>query len=167
MTRPLLCALLCGALAVTCGRNSNTKANVENALKQANIEHVDVDMDRNSNIVHLTGTVGTMSDRTRAGEIANAAVGTSGRVMNELTVRALNGGNPDDLDDELEDRLERIVDSDPVLKERDINFEVKGGTVTITGEVRSAEEKDKVGQMVEAAPGVKDVVNQLVVRNPQ
>jgi len=167
MTRPLLCALLCGALAVTCGRNSNTKANVENALKQANIEHVDVDMDRNSNIVHLTGTVGTMSDRTRAGEIANAAVGTSGRVMNELTVGALNGGNPDDLDDELEDRLERIVDSDPVLKERDINFEVKGGTVTITGEVRSADEKDKVGQMVEAAPGVKDVVNQLVVRNPQ
>ena len=167
MTRPLLCALLCGALAVTCGRNSNTKANVENALKQANIEHVDVDMDRNSNIVHLTGTVGTMSDRTRAGEIANAAVGTSGLVMNELTVGALNGGNPDDLDDELEDRLDRIVDSDPVLKERDINFEVKGGTVTITGEVRSAEEKDKVGQMVEAAPGVKDVVNQLVVRNPQ
>jgi osmotically-inducible protein OsmY len=117
--------------------------------------------------VHLTGTVGTMSDRTRAGEIANAAVGTSGRVMNELTVGALNGGHPDDLDDELEDRLERIVDSDPVLKERDINFDVKGGTVTITGEVRSAEEKDKVGQMVEAAPGVKDVVNQLVVRNPQ
>src|SRR5262245_6770600 len=98
MARPLLCALLCGALVVTCGRNSSTKANVEDALKQANIENVDVDVDRHSN-VHLTGTVDTIGDRTRAGEIANAAVGTSGRVINELTVEALNAGKPGDADD--------------------------------------------------------------------
>jgi osmotically-inducible protein OsmY len=165
--RPLLCALLCGALAVTCGRNSDTKANVQNALKQANIAKVDVDVDRESNIVHLKGTVDTMTDRTRAEEVANAAVGTSGRVLNELTVEGLNAETADDLDDQIEDGLDRMLDNDPVLKERDIKFEVNNGMVTIKGEVRSLDEKRRVGQMVAAAPGVKDVANGLAVRNSQ
>ena len=165
--RPLLCALLCGALAVGCGRNPDTQANVQNALKQANIDNVDVDVDRDSNIVHLKGTVDTMTDRTRAEEIANAAVGTSGRVLNELTVEGLNAETADDLDDQIEDGLDRILDNDPVLKERDIDFEVNNGMVTIKGEVRSVDEKRRVGQMVAAAPGVKDVANGLAVRNSQ
>jgi osmotically-inducible protein OsmY len=167
MPRPLLCALLCGALAVACGRNPDTKGNVQNALEQANIENVDVDVDRDSNIVHLKGTVDTMTDRTRAEEIANAAVGTSGRVLNELTVEGLNAETADDLDDQIEDGLDRMLDNDPVLKERDINFDVNNGMVTIKGEVRSVDEKRRVGEMVAAAPGVKDVANGLAVRNPQ
>ncbi len=165
--RSLLCALLCGALAVTCGRNSDTKANVQDALKQANIDKVEVDVDRESNIVHLKGTVDTMTDRTRAEEVANAAVGTSGRVLNELTVEGLNAETADDLDDQIEDGLDRMLDNDPVLKERDIHFEVNNGMVTIKGEVRSVDEKRRVGQMVAAAPGVKDVANGLAVRNSQ
>ena len=165
--RPLLCALLCGALTVACGRNSDTKANVQGALKQANIDKVEVDVDRESNIVHLKGTVDTMTDRTRAEEVANAAVGTSGRVLNELTVEGLNAETADDLDDQIEDGLDRMLDNDPVLKERDIKFEVNNGMVTIKGEVRSVDEKRRVGQMVAAAPGVKDVANGLAVRNSQ
>ena len=165
--RPLLCALLCGALAVACGRNSDTKANVQGALKQANIDKVEVDVDRESNIVHLKGTVDTMTDRTRAEEVANAAVGTSGRVLNELTVEGLNAETADDLDDEIEDGLDRMVDKDPVLKERDVHFDVHNGMVTIKGEVRSVDEKRRVGEMVAAAPGVKDVANGLAVRNSQ
>ena len=165
--RPLLCALLCGTLAIACGRNSDTKGNVQNALKQANIDKVEVDVDRESNIVHLKGTVDTMTDRTRAEEIANAAVGTSGRVLNELTVEGLNAETADDLDDQIEDGLDRMLDNDPVLKERDIKFEVNNGMVTIKGEVRSVDEKRRVGQMVAAAPGVKDVANGLAVRNSQ
>ena len=165
--RPLLCALLCGGLAVACGRNTDTKANVQSALEQANIDKVDVDVDRESNIVHLKGTVDTMTDRTRAEEVANAAVGTSGRVLNELTVEGLNAETADDLDDQIEDGLDRMLDNDPVLKERDIHFEVNNGMVSIKGEVRSVDEKRRVGQMVAAAPGVKDVANGLAVRNSQ
>jgi hyperosmotically inducible protein len=164
MARPLLCALLCGALAVACGRTTDTKANVEKALEQANIEHVDVDVDRESNIVHLKGTVDTMTARTRAEEIANAAAGTSGRVLNEFTVEGLDAGAAE-IDDRIEERLDHMLDNDPVLKERDINFDVNNGMVNITGEVRSADEKRRVGQMVAAVPGVKDVANGLAVRN--
>lgn len=154
-------------LVIACGGRPDTKDNVEKALKQANMDAVAVDVDHDSNIVHLKGTVGTMSDRTRAEEVATAAVGTSGRVLNELTVEGLNSDTADDLDGQIHDTLDRMIDNDPVLKERDVNFEVKNGAVTINGEVRSAEEKNRVGQIVKAAPGVKDFANALEIRPEQ
>lgn len=156
--------LVNGAFALACGGREDTKENVSKALDQANIPNVAVDVDDDSNIVHLKGTVGTMSDRTRAEEVASAAVGTSGRVLNELTVEGLNADTADDLDDDIVDTLDRMIDRDPVLKERDINFEVANGTVTVRGEVRSAGEKNRVSQIVKAAPGVKDFANALEIK---
>ena len=72
--------LLTCVLALACSGREDTKENVAKALEQANLKSVAVDVDKQSNIVHLKGTVGTMSDRTRAEEVAAAAVGTSGRV---------------------------------------------------------------------------------------
>ena len=159
--------LVACVMAAGCGGRADHKENVEKALTQANLEHVAVDVDDDANIVHLKGTVGSMSDRTRAEEVASAAVGTSGRVLNELTVEGLNSGTADDLDDEIQDALDRMVDNDPVLRERDINFEVTNGAVTVKGEVRNADEKNKVGQIVKAAPGVKDFANALEIRPEQ
>lgn len=159
--------LLTCVLALACGQREDTKENVAKALEQANLQNVAVDVDKDSNIVHLKGTVGTMSDRTRAEEVAAAAVGTSGRVLNELTVEGLNTETADDLDDDIEDALDRMVDDNPVLRERDINFEVTNGVVTVKGEVRSAKEKDQVTQIVKAAPGVKDFANALEIHAEQ
>jgi osmotically-inducible protein OsmY len=159
--------ILACALTAACGGRPDTKENVEKALQQANIEEVAVDVDDEANVVHLKGTVDTMSDRTRAEEVASAAVGTSGRVLNELTVEGLNAETADDLDGQIRDTLDRMIDNDPVLKERDVNFEVVNGAVTVTGEVRSADEKNKVGQIVKAAPGVKDFANALEIHPEQ
>jgi osmotically-inducible protein OsmY len=156
--------LVIGGFALACDGRENTKENVSKALDQANIPNVAVDVDDSSNIVHLKGTVGTMSDRTRAEEVASAAVGTSGRVLNELTVEGLNADTADDLDENIADTLDRLIDRDPVLKERDVNFDVANGTVTIRGEVRTAEEKNRVSQIVKAAPGVKDFANALEIK---
>ncbi len=164
----LTCAVLwiCG-LAVACGGREDTQENVQKALEQANIANVAVDVNEDANIVHLRGTVGSMTDRTRAEEVASAAVGTSGRVLNELTVEGLNTETADDFDDDMQDTLDRMVDNDPVLRERDINFEVSNGAVVASGEVRSAGEKDRVTQIVKAAPGVKDFANALEIRPEQ
>lgn len=158
----LACALLLG-----CGGREDTKGNVEKALQQANIPNVQVDVDEDADIVHLQGTVGSMADRTRAEEVAEAAVGTSGRVLNELTVEGLDADTAGELDDDIRDMLDRLVDNDPVLRERDINFDVVNGAVTVKGEVRSAEEKNRVDQIVKAAPGVKDFANALEIRPEQ
>ena len=151
--------------AVACDRGPDTEDTVRKALDQANMNAVEVDVDREANIVHLQGTVGTMADRTRANEIATAVVGTSGRVLNELTVEALNGRSADDFDGQITDRLDEMLDSDPVLRERDVNVQVTNGMVAITGEVRTADEKNKVELLVRAAPGVKDVANGLQIRS--
>jgi osmotically-inducible protein OsmY len=159
--------LLIAVLAAACGEKVDTRKNVSEALEEANLPHVAVDVDDESKIVHLKGTVGTMSEKTRAEEVAAAAVGTSGRVLNELTVEGLSGRAASDLDAELLDALDRMVDDDEVLRERDVNFEVVNGTVTATGEVRSAAEKNQVTRIVKSAPGVKDFTNALEIHPEQ
>lgn len=166
-TRLMTSAVLALVLGIACNGRDDTRENVSKALEQANLTNVAVDVDRDSKIVHLKGTVGTMSDRTRAEEVASAAVGTSGRVLNELTVEGLDSAAAGDVDAELLDRLDRILDNDPVLKERDVNFTVTDGVVSITGEVRSAQEKNRVTQIVKAAPGVKDFANALEIHPEQ
>jgi osmotically-inducible protein OsmY len=155
--------LVFGVMA--CDRGPATADNVRKALDQANIHAVEVEVDDKANIVHLQGTVSTMADRTRAHEIATAVVGTSGRVLNELTVEGLTDRRPDDVDGRITDALDQMLDADPVLRERDVNLEVTDGMVAITGEVRTPAEKNKVERMVKAAPGVKDVANGLQVRD--
>lgn len=92
MRRTAWCFLVAAMLsAAACDRDPDTEGNVRKALEEANIDTVEVEVDDDANIVHLQGTVGTLADRTRAEEIATAVVGTSGRVINELTVEALNG----------------------------------------------------------------------------
>jgi len=44
---------------------------------------------------------------------------------------------------------------------------VHNGVVTVKGEVRTAEEKNKVTELVRAAPGVKDMANALEIKPPK
>jgi osmotically-inducible protein OsmY len=148
------------ALAAACGR-TNTESNVRKALDDANMTSVDVFVN-GEDAVHLTGTVETLADRTRAEEIAAATVGTTGRIVNELTVVALEE-TPDDPDEQLTHALDRLIDADPVLRERDVNIAVTNGAVTITGEVRTDAERQRVGALLGDAPGVSSLTNQLQI----
>lgn len=146
-----------------CRRGPSTGDNLRKALDQANMRQVQVKVDDDEHIVHLKGVVGSMADRSRAQEVADAVVGTSGRVLNELTVKGLNDTTADDLDGDIHKTLDRMIDNDPTLKQRDINFDVVNGMIAIKGTVRSADEKNRVGDMTKAAPGVKDVANGLQI----
>ena len=160
-------ATVAACLGVACHQAPDTKNTLRKALDQANMHQVDVKVDDNERIVHLKGTVASMSERSRAEEVADAVVGTSGRVLNELTVKGLNDTTADDLDGAIRKNLDRMIDNDPTLKQRDINFEVTTGMVAIKGEVRSASEKNRVGEMTKAAPGVKDVANGLKIESAE
>lgn len=164
MRAPAWTAALAIAAGVTLGCGGpRTEDNVRKALDQANMQKVIVDVDTDANIVHLKGSVDSATERARAEQVASAAVGTTGRVLNELTVVGLNDTTADDLDDQIEDTLDSTVDRDPVLKQRDITFEVANGMVAVKGEVRTAEEKNRITELVRAAPGVKDVANGLEI----
>jgi osmotically-inducible protein OsmY len=159
--RWLFAAAAAAFLIGSCNR-TDTEANVRKALDEANIPTVEVHVNGDENIVHLIGTVETLADRTRAEEVAAAAVGTSGRVVNELTVEALEEP-ADDPDEELTRALDRLIDKDAVLRERDVNIEVKNGAVTITGEVSTAAERERVTGLLGRAPGVGTLTNQLQI----
>ena len=56
-------ATVAACLSVACHRAPDTKDTLRKALDQANMHQVDVKVDDTERIVHLQGTVGSMSDR--------------------------------------------------------------------------------------------------------
>ena len=92
-------------------------------------------------------------------------MGTTGNILNVLRVEGTAGeSRADDLDGTIRGRLNDMVDNDPALKDRDVNFDVNNGAVEIKGSVASAVEKERVGQMVRGVQGIKDLVNGLEIR---
>lgn len=156
-------------LALAAGACSNTNVpdpsdRTEQALKEANIADVNVDWDKDARVAHLKGTVDSTRERERAAAVAETAVGTSGRVLNELTVANVNEKTADDLDGGIRSTLNELIDRDQVLRDRDIDFDVNNGVVTVKGEVRTTAEKTKVSDLVKGAPGVKEFANALEIK---
>ena len=148
-----------------CGdRNTpDYQARVNDDLKAAKLDDVRADWKRDENTLHLRGEVERTADKARAEALAKQVVGTSGRVVNEVTVE---GTNADGVDDEIEARLDRsFKEDDEWDKDKlDLTFDAKAGVVTITGDAPSQAVKTRVEQKVRSVEGVKDVVNNLEVK---
>jgi len=168
MIRHIAVLSLAAALAAGCRSNGPNPANeVQSGLKAANLSDVKVEWDSSARIAHLKGTVDRPTDRQRAEDIATATVGTTGKVLNEVTIKGLNDTTAGNLDGEIKSQLKKMRDADAILRDRDIDFEVNNGVVTVKGEVRNAEEKNRVTELVRAAPGVKDMANALEIKPPK
>ena len=99
--------------------------------------------------------------------MAETAVGTSGKVLNEVTIENVNEKTADDMDGRIRSELKDMMNRDQVLRDRDIDFDVNNGVVTVKGDVRTTAEKTKVTDMVKSAPGVKDFANALEIKPKQ
>jgi osmotically-inducible protein OsmY len=88
-------------------------------------------------------------------------------VLNEVTIKGLNETTAGSLDGQIKNQLQKMLDNDPILRDRDVDFEVNNGVVTVKGEVRTADEKNKITELVRAAPGVKDMANALEIKPPK
>src|SRR5262245_3886218 len=152
------------SLAGACSQAPEPSDNANRALKNANFDDVKVDWDKDARVAHLKGTVDRPVDRQRAEDVAAAAVGTSGRVLNEVTVRNLDEKTADDLDGRITSDLKKRIDEDPQLRDRDISFEVNNGVVTVKGAVQTAQEKQHITSIVKSNPDVKDMANRLEIK---
>ena len=157
-------ALMSLMLSGACNRGPDPKDQVSDQLKSADIKNVNVDYDQSAKVVHLKGAVDSAAERSRAEQIAQQAVGTSGTVANELTVKGLTDRTADDHDGDIRRELKAKVDNDSALKDQDINFDVNNGVVTIKGDVGSAAEKQKAGELARSTENVKDIVNSLEIK---
>src|SRR5262245_29107581 len=134
-------AILSVALGFSaCNKGPTPADEVNRALKDAKLDMVSVDWDKDARIAHLKGTVESPTDKQRAQDVAAAAVGTSGRVLNEVTIKGINDTTAGDLDSRIKSNLKAMIEADSALRERDINFDVANGVVTVKGEVHSARE---------------------------
>ena len=154
------------ASTVACGpREPDYEQTADEALSGAALgDAVEADYDSDARTIHLTGTVNSETDRQRAADVVQKAVGDAAQVANEVTVAGAQEEIADDLDNELETRLDELVDADTALNEQDVNFDVNNGVVTITGTVATREQRDKIGDLARSQPGVKDVVNSLEMK---
>jgi len=168
MKKLSLTTIIVAAIFLTaCNRGPDPSAGAEKALKDANLTDVKVDWESDARVAHLKGSVDSPTDRQRAEDVAAAAVGTTGKVLNELTIKGMNDKTAGDFDGQIKRTLERMVNDDPVLRDRDIDFDVNNGAVTVKGSVHTASEKNKVTQLVQAAPGVKEMVNAVEIKAPK
>jgi BON domain len=70
-------------------------------------------------------------------------------------------------DTQMEMRVLDRLELDNFLRDRDIRLQVDDGNVSITGEVWTSLEKERVSELIRSVPGVIDVSNDLVVRPPR
>ena len=147
-----------------CSSGPNPTDNITKALKVSNLNEVTVTWDSGARIAHLKGTVDRPADRSRAEDVAAAAAGSDGKVLNEITIKGLNEKTAGNLDGEIKDQLKQMVKNDPILRDRNLSFDVNNGVVTVKGDVQTADEKTKVTELVRAAPGVKDMANAVEIK---
>jgi osmotically-inducible protein OsmY len=167
---PVVTLLGTAPLTIGCSKPANqpdVESRVNDQLKTAKLDDkVKVDYKKDENAVHLTGKVETAAQKARAEELAQQAVGTTGRVVNEVAIDDVDMGKVDDRIEEqlgkmFEDRTEWDFDG------KGVTFDSKEGVVTITGHVESEAIKTKIGERARAVAGVKDVVNDLKVDAPK
>lgn len=164
-TLPVIGLIGVSSLIVGCAERGETnyQAKVNDELKAAKLDDVRADWKADEKTLHLKGEVERAADKARAEELAKQAVGTSGRVVNEVTVE---GTNAEAMDDQIEQQLDRAFKEDDEWdKDKlDLTFDAKAGVVTITGDAPSEALKKRVEEKVKSIEGVKDVVNNLEVK---
>lgn len=168
-----------GLLVTACGSTpvlEDIPAQVNNALKEARIDHVSPIWDPDRREMKLRGTAIDADEKRQAEEVAANALRERGRIVNEVVITMRGAPEPapvvaesDDLQ-QIDDRIQKDVNtlfSDDVWKGREINVIVRTGTVHLTGSALSQADKDRITEAVARVAGVKDVINRLDVKEPR
>jgi hyperosmotically inducible protein len=146
--------------------NPSMKDNVENSLKQAGFDKVNVDEDRDKGVITLKGDVATQADKERAESVARQAAGNS-VIANELLVAAGDQERAEKVAGQSDDAIEssfKAYIAENKLENQHIRTEVKNGVLTLNGDVDTTEQREKIEADAAKLPGVTQVVNKLAVK---
>jgi hyperosmotically inducible periplasmic protein len=173
MRRNLLkSAIIAVALGALAGCSANSKApdvagQIRNSLDQAGLKDVSVSQDRDKGVVTLTGTTHSDSDKAQAESIAKS-IAAGEVVADEIAVRVPGDESAEksaqaDLDKGIEKNFDAVLVQHR-LNHR-VNYDVKNGVITLTGHVTSDKSRKDVEKLAAGVPNVRQVVNELEVRN--
>ncbi|MCK9391731.1 MAG: BON domain-containing protein [Syntrophales bacterium] len=151
----------------TSTKSPDVADNIRKSLDQAGFKDVTVSQDRDKGIVTLSGKVVGDNDKLQAESIAKSFAGAQ-VVANQIAVlptglekdaKTVNS----DLDQGIEKNLDAALIQNKMHDE--VKYKVKNTVVTLTGELNSQEKRDQAEQVAMRVPNVKQVVNDLQVKN--
>ena len=154
-------------LGVACAQ---TDAGITTAVKtklvaDSEVKASQINVDTSQKVVTLTGTVDTQAAKTRAEQIARETKGVLS-VVDNLTVSEATAAGPTTstfADPMLTATVKSKLLADPVVGGLAINVDTENAIVTLTGKVKSQEEKDTAIRLAKETEGVKDVNDQLTI----
>ncbi|MCU4675478.1 BON domain-containing protein [Catenovulum sp. 2E275] len=175
-THSMLAAVILSATTLSVSANNSWEKEAKDAwidgkaestlLLNTNLNSFKIDTDVKAGVVTLTGTVDSNVDKALAEELIETLEGVKS-VDNQIVVKQK--------DDEKSEMMSKLTDSKvaTVVKTRllfesevsgtDINVDVKGGVVTLTGDVDSSAEHDLAIAIAKNTDDVKDVIDKLEV----
>jgi hyperosmotically inducible protein len=166
----LLTLLAIGVLLGCSGdsaKSPDVSDSIRKSLDQAGLKDVSVSQDRDKGIVTLGGQVASDNDKSQAESLAKSFAGAQ-VVANQIAVvptgvekeaKAVNS----DLDTGIEKNLDAALIQNRMHD--NVKYDVKSGVVTLTGEVNSQAKRDRAEKVATSVPNVKQVVNDLQVKN--
>lgn len=166
----VLALLAAGALAGCSGtsaKSPDVSDSIRKSLDQAGFKDVSISQDRDKGVVTLGGQVGSEYDKSQAESIAKSYAGAQVLadqiavipVGIEKEARAVNS----DLDQGIEKNLDAALIRNKLHDT--VKYVVKSLVVTLTGEVNSPSKRDHAERVATGVPNVKQVVNDLQVKN--
>jgi hyperosmotically inducible protein len=141
--------------------------NIRKSLDQAGLKDVGVSQDRDKGVVTLTGTTSSDADKLRAESIAKSIASTQ-VVSDQIAVRPPGDeSTAKKVESDLDKGIEKNIDAVLVRNKLDgsVKYDVKNGVVILTGNVNSQSKRAWAEKLAMGVPNVKQVVNELEVKN--
>jgi hyperosmotically inducible protein len=168
--RSISTLLMIGGMAA-CSSTPTTSPDVADGIRrsldQAGLKDVSVSQDRDKGVVTLTGTTASDADKAQAESIAKSYAGAQ-VVSDQIAVRPPGDESmAKKVDSDLDKGIEKNFDAVLVRHKLDsaVKYDVKNGVITLNGKVNSQSKRAWVEKLATGVPNVRQVVNELEVKN--
>ncbi len=159
--------LLFSSVACSKRNDGSYKDSVESALQQADLKGVSVAEDKERNTITLSGKLHSEEAKQQAAQVAQTAAG-SRMVANEISVEPVGlESQAKEINSNLDDAIEKNYKAALIshgLQKQNIDYKAKNGLLTLTGNVKSTQQRQQAEQLAQAVPNVAQVLNQIEVR---
>jgi hyperosmotically inducible protein len=164
-------ALLAMGILIGCQSSGSKSPEVADAIRkslyQAGYKNITVSQDREKGVVTLGGQAGSENEKTQAEALARSMAGAQ-VVANQVAVLPA-GGEKDAraMNSDLDKGIEQNLDAALILNKLhdSVKYAVTNSVVTLSGETNSEALRTLAAQVAAAVPNVRQVVNDLQVKN--
>jgi osmotically-inducible protein OsmY len=152
-----------------CSKRNDTsyKESVQRALEQADLKSVSVSEDQSKNTITLSGKLHSEETKQQATQVAQAAAGTR-IVANEISVQPVGlESRAKEINNNLDDAIEKNFKAAIIaqgLDKQSIDYKAKNGLLTLSGNVKTTQQRQQAEETAQTVPNVVQVLNQIEVK---